>query len=715
MGHHPGNEIIVVDNASTDGTKDLLSSDFPKVRLLELSKNHGFGGGSNAGVRAAQNDIVILLNNDIRVEPDFLAPLLEGFTDDTVFSVSCQIFFSDPSKVREESGLTQGWWSSGALRVRHRIDDKITRRFPCFYGGGGSTAFDRRKFLELGGFDSLLAPFYLEDTDLGYMAWKRGWKVLYEPRSRVYHEHRGTIGKRFSERQIQRVLEKNYILFAWKNIHDWRLLSAHLARTVVGTLLSAIVGPCPGRPSPVGTWKALLQIPAAVRSRWSAHQLAVVSDKEAFLRPMGACFRDRFHTMAEKPEQLHVLFVSPYPICPPVHGGAVFMEQTCTRLATDTALHLLVMIENPEDRAAHQLLAARCASAEFVLRSAVVPKAFGSLLPHAVREFTSDDFCWALHREAYLNEVDVIQLEYLSLAQYGDRYRRLALTLFEHDVYFQSVGRVFQTTGSPLGRLRTGYEYLRALHFELGILRRFDRVQVCSEENARVLAEFQPELQDILEPDVRAGIDVARYRYRTDQREPDTMLFVGSFRHAPNREALSWFIGSVLPLVLERRPRAKLVVVGNDQQGRELFPDMDAVEWKGTVEDIQEPLGRYSVLVCPVLSGSGVRVKLLEAFAVGIPTVSTKLGAEGLAAVDGEHCMLADDPDEFAAKIIRIWDNPFDAAAMTQRARQYVGTTRDIGAMTVKLVDSYREIANQKRCAVRPDGPSAIGELIARQ
>ena len=98
--------------------------------------------------------------------------------------------------------------------MRHRIDPAVDDLYPCFYGGGGSCAFDRAKFLELGGFDPLFAPFYLEDTDLGFMAWKRGWKVLYQPRSVVYHEHRGTIGRLFGEERIQAVLRKNYLLFS---------------------------------------------------------------------------------------------------------------------------------------------------------------------------------------------------------------------------------------------------------------------------------------------------------------------------------------------------------------------------------------------------------------------------------------------------------------------------------------------------------------------
>src|ERR1035437_6592632 len=167
LAGNPANQILVVDNGSADGSADFLRDTFPEVTVFALPQNLGFGGGSNAGFRAARNDVVVLLNSDMRVAPDFLAPLLEGFRDPEVFAVSCQIFFTDPNRLREETGLTQGWWQDGGLRVRHRIDAGIDDLFPCFYGGGGSCAFDRAKFLELGGFDPLLEPFYLEDTDLG--------------------------------------------------------------------------------------------------------------------------------------------------------------------------------------------------------------------------------------------------------------------------------------------------------------------------------------------------------------------------------------------------------------------------------------------------------------------------------------------------------------------------------------------------------------------
>ena len=126
LAGNAANEILVVDNGSEDGSAEFLRTHFPSVRILALNRNLGFGGGSNAGFREARNDIVVLLNSDMRVEQDFLTPLLAGFADEKVFAVSCQIFFSDPDKLREETGLTQGWWENGGLRVRHRVDPAIT-------------------------------------------------------------------------------------------------------------------------------------------------------------------------------------------------------------------------------------------------------------------------------------------------------------------------------------------------------------------------------------------------------------------------------------------------------------------------------------------------------------------------------------------------------------------------------------------------------------
>jgi glycosyltransferase involved in cell wall biosynthesis len=154
----------------------------------------------------------------------------------------------------------------------------------------------------------------------------------------------------------------------------------------------------------------------------------------------------------------------------------------------------------------------------------------------------------------------------------------------------------------------------------------------------------------------------------------------------------------VLPKVLEREPRARLVVVGSDPPPRHSLPDLGgAIELRGFVEDVHEPLSRYALFVCPILAGSGMRVKLLEAFASGIPVVSTRLGAEGLAETDGEYCALADSPEAFAAQILELFTNQARAREMATRARDYVVQTKDMAVLTDHLVESYRAILRKKR------------------
>jgi GT2 family glycosyltransferase/glycosyltransferase involved in cell wall biosynthesis len=230
---HGGNhEVIVLDNGSTDGTEAYVRAQFPGVRVVRSERNEYFGGGNNLAVREAKNDIVILLNNDMIVQEDFLAPLLQAFSDGDVFAVASQVFLADPLKPREETGKTRARFNGCDLDWRHEpITDADEQREygPVFWGHGGAVAIDRYKFQLLGGFDRMYDPFYVEDADISYQAWKLGWRCLLAVKSKVIHKHRASTS-RFGSEFITQVVRRNHELFIWKNFSDVGKLAQHFWR-----------------------------------------------------------------------------------------------------------------------------------------------------------------------------------------------------------------------------------------------------------------------------------------------------------------------------------------------------------------------------------------------------------------------------------------------------------------------------------------------------
>ena len=696
LSGNPDHEILVIENASDDGSAEFLAREFPSVRVVEMGSNLGFGRASNVGFSIARHEVVVLLNNDMRVEPDFLRPLLEGFRDPRVFSVTGQIYFQDSGKPREETGLTMGRWHRGGIRLQHVADEAVDELFPTFYAGGGSSAYDRLKILELGGFDEILAPFYMEDVDVSYMAWKRGWVNLYAPGSVVHHEHRGTIGKHFDQAYIDRVLQKNRLLFAWKNMHHWRRLLGHFGWVYGEMWLSLAAGASAERASVRSFLVALAQSARAAARRAAARRLAEVTDAEALRRPLGGYFRDRFHRLESKPQSdLNVLFVSPYPIEPPTHGGAVLMKQAVEGLARRCRLHLLCMMERNSELEGHERLADQCASAEFFLYDPRRRYGAPLLWPQSAQAFWSPEFLWKIHRTILLRRIDVIQLEYSQLASYGGSFRQLVCCLFEHDLHFQSVQRNLLAKG-PLQIARRGYEYLRALRFELSAIAVFDSVQVCSAEQARVLRDLLGDGPSV-HHNVRTGISVGSYSFRLEGREPGTVLFVGNFRHPPNLEALQFFRERVLPRVRERMPQARLVVAGAEAPAHlTAVLESEGAKYLGSVPEIRDVLGRYEVFVAPVLSGSGVRVKILEAFASGIPVVSTSLGAEGLCDTDSGMAEIQDRPAAFADAVVALLNSRSRARAIAGQARRAVERNWNSETTIPRLLDHYAAASETK-------------------
>ena len=694
---HPGSEVIVVDNASTDGSAALLRSRFPEVRIVSMPSNVGFARAANKGAELARNEVIVLLNNDMRVEPEFLSELLSVFADPLVFAASSQIFFSDPKRRREETGLTEVWWDSGRLRVGHRVDSGITQPFPCAYPGGGSSAFDRRKFLELGGMDPLFHPFYYEDTDLGRMAWTRGWKVLYVPKSVVHHEHRATVGKLFTPESIDGIVRKNALLYGWKNLADWRLLLANFWQCLLSLFDSR--WNTPPDALLVGQDARLIfrQLPELLRSRWQAKTRRAVTDWEAFRRPMGGYFRDLFLSAQEPPpERLNVLFAAPYPIAPAVHGGAVFMKEALTGLQRHADVHLVSFVDTKEQLPAQESLRPLCKSAFFMVRPHVCLDDQWTLVPNAVREFGNRDFAWAIHRTILQERIDILQLEYTILGQYAADYLRIPCMLFEHDISSQSLRRRIRVSRFDWDLI---LEYVRMRIYEPQLLKRFTRVQVCSEANSKSLLRLTGAVQGRVDSNVRAGIDVRHYEFRTEGREPDTLLFIGSFRHSPNIDALRWFKSEVLPAVLAARPQTILYVVGSDWPESAEWIAHPNIRLLGAVPDVAVPLLRYTVFLCPIQSGSGVRVKLLEAFASGIPAVSTTIGAEGLANRSHPTCELADSPSDFAAAVLRLLSDRGHRTELAHRARNLVMDRWDARAASDRLIATYCSEVERLRLA----------------
>ncbi|MBM3801017.1 MAG: glycosyltransferase family 2 protein [Acidimicrobiia bacterium] len=279
-------EVLVVDNGSRDGSVEFLKAHFPSVRVIPLESNRRFTGGNNAGVVAARHDIVVFLNNDMEVGRDFLKPLLAGFQDERVFAVSCQVFFQDKTRRREETGNTKARWKLGFIEPYH---DAVPEKgsggesyLPIFWGGGGSCAFDRNKFLAVGGLDTLYDPFYLEDTDLSYQAWKRGWKSVLAVESVVVHKHRGTNKQKFGDNFVDNTIRKNQYLFIWKNITYFPWTLSHLL--YLPMIQAGFLVQTSWQFETKAFFRALLQFPEALLKRYRRRNEYEMQDPEIFAR-----------------------------------------------------------------------------------------------------------------------------------------------------------------------------------------------------------------------------------------------------------------------------------------------------------------------------------------------------------------------------------------------------------------------------------------------
>ena len=266
-------QVIVVDDASADGTAEFLNRTFPSIQVIQSTQNQGFSRSVNSGVFQARYDLVLLLNSDMKVERDFLSPLLCYFDDERTFAVSNKAMKDEKTALTRPHTLQ---FKFGFLREVYRgEEDKPSF---AFGSSGGHGLFDRKKFLELGGFDELFRPFYYEDADLSYRAWKRGYRIYYEPNSIVYHAHQATIGKMYGKGYITFVFDRNKLIFIWKNFTDFNLLLQHVLFLPAYLIWNSIKRPL----LLLSFFAAFLKLPLIARARRSERKYIRFRDRDVF-------------------------------------------------------------------------------------------------------------------------------------------------------------------------------------------------------------------------------------------------------------------------------------------------------------------------------------------------------------------------------------------------------------------------------------------------
>jgi glycosyltransferase involved in cell wall biosynthesis len=444
-----------------------------------------------------------------------------------------------------------------------------------------------------------------------------------------------------------------------------------------------------------------------------------------------------------------ILILSPYPPYPPHGGGTMRIYQLVRGLA---ARHDLTCLSFAPDLAAEQALAplqrvCRVVTVRGPIARGLPRRAWTTLasrLPDMALRNAAPAYANALRALLATEQFDVVQAESIEMAGYllrvkNDQLRvqnrshplsssdltqnskleafnsKLVLDQFNAEYVLQKraaltsvrvglrlPGHARDLKANAVGIAGGAYslaQWRKLKRYESLVMRQCDAVVAVAAEDRATLLGLAPAATIGVVPN---GVDTAYFsraamaadRVATLSFSAPTLVFSGTLDFRPNVDAVTWFVREVLPQVRARRPDARLLVVGKrPAPALRRLADEGALLLTGEVADVRPYLAGAAVYVVPMRIGGGVRLKLLEALALELPTVSTSMGAEGLAGLRaGEHCLVADDAAGFAEATLQLLDEPVLGQTLGAAGRVLACQRYDWEVIVPKLEALYREI-----------------------
>lgn len=376
--------------------------------------------------------------------------------------------------------------------------------------------------------------------------------------------------------------------------------------------------------------------------------------------------------------------LSPLPPYPPHAGGTAHMFQATRQLSRFYDVSVYALADDPT-------LVTWGPMPEWCAALHVFPRdrrRSVALDPPAVQQDRSPMLRTFLRAQWHGTPPDVVQLEFSTMAQYANLAREAGALVVctAHNVAFLAQLRRARQERVPRVRVRRLLGALSLWQYELRALGQCDLVVVHGEVDAAALRRWLPRLPIVYVP---AGIDLTDWPPRVNPGVEDEVLFVGNYAHPPNVEGALWLVREVWPRVRAAHPTARLTLAGRNPPPAVQALAAAAIRVPGTLENLHPLYTSASLVVAPIFWGSGVRIKLLEALASGLPVVATPLAAEGMRLIDHESALFAATPAAFAAAILRLLGDPVLRAQLGRAGRAVVERDYDWAQIGRRLAGLY--------------------------
>ena len=373
---------------------------------------------------------------------------------------------------------------------------------------------------------------------------------------------------------------------------------------------------------------------------------------------------------------MRILQFSPRIPAPPNDGGAVYLFHIAKELANrGHELTIAALASNKHEQSPNQIREfAELVSVPGHFKPYSISAAIRSLLtgvPVTVQHRMAPGILKALV-DTIEGTYDVILVEGIhisvALPLLRTRFPDNPIVLRQSNVEHEILASAAEEQKDLAGRLFYRKQADLMKRFELTELPKYDAVSVISERDKSIFASYLPQLNYYV---CNAGAHLPEI---TENRTTWHLITYAHWEWHPNLRGLEWFLNRVWPKLAKTYPKLRFSIYGKGMPERikKTYDQSTQISFEGFVEDIESVRQRGSVMVAPLFSGSGMKLKVLEAFASGLPTVTTQVGVQGIAAEDGKDVLLAKDEASFLRQISLLLENPEQAKRIGSHARELV-------------------------------------------